>query len=179
MYRVNKNNNKKRCTGTSDNNHCAPSTVIRCFAWCTVIFITCPSAPLAVAIFVGPVHLYCYSIIDAVTFLLGIFVGLDSFPHIKLAYLALFRLFKLYSRYPHVLSFWSLMCLCFLVRWIHYPCWSSNLIDYIFNIFRRVLHKRILVSTCSVVSVSFLYSLILFFLHFCLFFLIHNSFFLF
>ncbi len=44
----------------------------------------------------------------------------DSFPHIKLAYLVLFSLFKLYSRYPLASSLWSLMCLCFLVCWIHH-----------------------------------------------------------
>ncbi len=58
-----------------------------CREWCTVIPITCPSAPLVV----DSVHLYCYSIVDAVAFLLVILL-IDSFPHIKLAYLALFSL---------------------------------------------------------------------------------------
>ncbi len=48
--------------------------------WRTVILITCPSAPLVVVIFVASVHLYCYSFVNAVTFLLVIFDWLIS-PH--------------------------------------------------------------------------------------------------
>ncbi len=80
--------------------------------WCTVILITCPSAPLLVVTFV-----YCYC--KCFSFLFVILLT-DSFPHIKLVYLVLFSLFKLYSRYPLVSSLWSLMCLCFLVSWIHH-----------------------------------------------------------
>ncbi len=59
-------------------------------------------------------------IVDAVTFLFGILLTY-SFPHIKLVYLVLFTLFKLYPRNPLVSSLWSLMmCLCFLVHWIHH-----------------------------------------------------------
>ncbi len=57
---------------------------VDCLVWCTAILITCPSAPLVVAI------LYCYSIVDSVAFLLAILLCYHgySFPHIKLAYLA-------------------------------------------------------------------------------------------
>ncbi len=73
------------------------------------------NAPLVV-IFV--VHLYFYSIVDVVVFLLDILLTY-SLSHIKLAYLGLFSFFKKYSKSPLVSSFWSNMFL-FLVRCIHH-----------------------------------------------------------
>ncbi len=52
------NNNGKRCTWVSDENHCMYTITV--FAGCTVILITFPSAPLLVVIFVDSVYLYCY-----------------------------------------------------------------------------------------------------------------------
>ncbi len=75
-----------------------------------MILVTCPSAPLLVVIFVDSVHLYCYSIVDDVAFLLVILLT-DSFLNIKLVYLALFSLFKLYSiKVPSSIKSLILMC---------------------------------------------------------------------
>ena len=43
---------------------CISDRNVVCFTWCTVIPITCSSASLV--IFVNSIHLYCYSIVDAV-----------------------------------------------------------------------------------------------------------------
>ena len=72
---------------------CSTSTSKGCFTWCTVILITCPSAFFLLLFLLT---LYRYSFVDAVAFLLVIFDRLIS-PCIKLAYLALFSLFQVYT----------------------------------------------------------------------------------
>ena len=61
---------------------------VSCFTLCTVILITCPSAPLVVVIFVDSLHLYCYSFVA----LLMVIFWLTHFPHQSWHTSALFSL---------------------------------------------------------------------------------------
>ena len=64
--------------------------------WCTVILITCPSAPLLLVIFVDCYCRCCYIFVCH-------FVDLFISPH-QVGVPCFFSLFKLYSRYPLVSS---------------------------------------------------------------------------
>ena len=81
-----------------------------------------------------PVHLLMMTL-D--TFVIVILLT-DLLPHIKLIYLALFSLLKLYSRYPLLSSFWSSCVLCFVVRQIHHYLLDAKCC--IFNLRQFFLH---------------------------------------
>ena len=75
------------------------------------------SAPLVV-IFVDTTHLYCYSFVNAVAFLLVIFDWLIS-PH-QVGVPCSFHFVRVILKVPSCIKSWSLMCLPFIVRWIHH-----------------------------------------------------------
>ena len=119
MYRVNKNNNGKRCTWVSDENHCMYTITV--FAGCTVILITFPSAPLLVVIFVDSVYLYCYCYVSRCYCIWFVILLTDSFSHIKLVYLFSFQLVQV------------------LLNMLKVPSDIKSLILSVFNMFPRPL----------------------------------------
>ncbi len=87
--------NNKRCAGTRDENWCVYQTKIT-----VCVLISCPSAPFVV----DSVHLYSFSVVDAVVFLLIILL-IYLLPHIKLVYLGSFRFVQVVLKVPSCIKF--------------------------------------------------------------------------